>query len=222
MIPAHELQTRFVHEVAARREISLPQLARIDLVVLRDAAVLRDLRAEVSFAVEVAAETIASYVIVGLFTYVRRVNSVWFLFGARNDPLNGAQFAPLVGFTSRKKSCRRQLVARREEQLVLGERSAKVESRTASRPKFGTTVWNAFLRDQRFVLQEAERRTLPLVRAAAALGADDVRSRARVLGVVRVHVDAELLERFLRQRRPVWPRPTMLPLYRLFISTPSM
>ena len=42
---------------------------------------------------------------------------------------------------------------------------------------------------------------LPLVRAATALGADHVRARARVFGVVGIHVDAELLERLLRERR---------------------
>ena len=43
VVPVHELQARLVHEVAARRQIPLAQLARVDLVVLRDAAVLRDL-----------------------------------------------------------------------------------------------------------------------------------------------------------------------------------
>ena len=44
----------------------------------------------------------ASYVIAGLCTYVRREKSVWFLLGARNEPLYpfDAQ-SPLVGFTSR-------------------------------------------------------------------------------------------------------------------------
>src|ERR1051325_2909484 len=54
MVPAHELKARLVHEVAAAREIPLAQLAGVDLVVLRDAAVLRHPGAEVAFPLEVA------------------------------------------------------------------------------------------------------------------------------------------------------------------------
>src|SRR6185436_14286173 len=95
---------------------------------------------------------------------------------------------------------RGQLVAAGEEQFVLLNWATEIETELPAAEIRLRDLKCVFL-DEIFVLEEPECRSLPLVRASPALGADDVRAGARILGVVRIHIDAELIDRLLRERR---------------------
>ena len=52
VVPVHQLQRGFVHQVAAGGDVALPELRGIDLVFLRDAGILRRAATEVAFTAQ--------------------------------------------------------------------------------------------------------------------------------------------------------------------------
>ena len=199
MIPVHDLETGFVHEVATGREVALAKLARIDPVLLRDAAVLGNLRTEVALPVERArrAHEIVRH---GRAPDVRQAL-------VDRIVLVRSQERPLVlrPWTARRihveiEARIRQLEARCREQFVFDERPADVEPELVA-----VVVRNDLLEhvpgDEALVLKKAERRAFPVIGASTALRADDIRTGSRVFRVVGIHVDAHLIDGFLRQRR---------------------